>query len=79
MDIIILSLFLAACIQSYIRGTQSLSVISTVSMYFMLATIIIGICVAAYVYYTKDQIFDPLNSELDSDPECVEDDEIKLS
>jgi hypothetical protein len=48
-------------------------------MYFMAGTIVVGIIVAIYVHFTRDQIFDPLSSELDEDPDCIEDEHIKLS
>jgi len=38
----------------------------------MLASIIFGIILAVYIHFTKDQIFDPLSSELDSDPDDIE-------
>ena len=78
VDLIIVSLFVIAIVQSYFRGTEGLDILSTISMYFMAGTIIIGIIVAIYVYLTRDQIFDPLSSELDEDPDD-EEEHVKLS
>ena len=72
VDILILTLLVVTCIQSYIRGTDGLEHLSMISMWFMVANIIIGVIVAIYVRATKDQIFDPLSSELDEDPDDVE-------
>lgn len=79
VDIIIVGLFVIAIVQSYFRGTEGLDILSTISMYFMAGTIVVGIIVAFYVHFTRDQIFDPLSSELDEDPDCIEDEHIKLS
>jgi len=77
VDILILTLLIIPCVQSYIRGTRGLDLLSMVSMWFMSATIVIGLLVAAYIRITKSQIFDPLSSELDEDPEDVEENGIR--
>jgi predicted permease len=72
-------MLIAACVISYLKSRIVLDELSTISSYFMLATILFGIAVALYVIYTKDQVFDPLNSSLDENPKCEEDDKIRLS
>ena len=79
IDIIIANMLIAACVISYLKSRIVLDDLSTISSYFMLATILFGIAVALYVIYTKDQVFDPLNSSLDENPEGEEDDKIRLS
>ena len=79
IDIIIANMLIAACVISYLKSRIVLDELSTISSYFMLATILFGIAVALYVIYTKDQVFDPLNSSLDENPKCEEDDKIRLS
>ena len=79
IDIIIANMLIAACVISFLKSRIVLDELSTISSYFMLATILFGIAVALYVIYTKDQVFDPLNSSLDENPECEEDDKIRLS
>ncbi len=79
IDIIIANMLIAACVISYLKSRIVLDELSTISSYFMLATILFGISVALDVIYTKDQVFDPLNSSLDENPKCEEDDKIRLS
>ena len=64
MDVIIANMLIAACVVSYLKSKVVLDKLNTVSSYFMLATIVFGIVIAIYVIYTKDQVFDPLNSSL---------------
>jgi len=37
------------------------------SMYMMTLSIVVGIVLAIYIHFTKNQLFDPLSSELESD------------
>ena len=73
VDLIVVVIFMAACIQSVLLGNGVLDRLSIVSMYVMLSSIIEGIILAIYIHFTKNQIFDPLSSELDEDPDDVED------
>ena len=73
VDLIVVAIFMAACIQSVLLGNGVLDRLSIVSMYVMLSSIIAGIILAIYIHFTKNQIFDPLSSELDEDPDDVED------
>ena len=73
VDLIVVVIFMAACIQSVLLGNGVLDRLSIVSMYVMLSSIIAGIILAIYIHFTKNQIFDPLSSELDEDPDDVED------
>ena len=73
-NILVFISFLSALYDPY-----ELQEIGLIARYIMLFTIIFGIVIAIYIHYTKNQLFDPLNSDMDSDPKCDEDDEIKLS
>ena len=72
VDLTIVTLFTMAALQSVLFHTGVLNRLSMVSVYVMLASIIFGIILAVYIHFTKDQIFDPLSSELDSDPDDIE-------
>lgn len=72
IDLFIVALFLIACAQSMILGNSVLDRLSIISMYIVLASIVLGIVIVAYIHFTKDQIFDPLSSELDEDPDDPE-------
>lgn len=67
LDIGITLLFAGTCIQSALRGSNALDLLSTLSMYTIMSSIFIGLLVTAYVRLKKDQIFDPLSSELDEE------------
>ena len=73
-NILVFTSFLSALYDPY-----ELEEIGLVARYIMLFTIIFGILIAIYIRLTKNQLFDPLNTDMDSDPTCEEDDEIKLS
>jgi len=76
---ITLLLFLLAILSSYIWGKASLHALGLITMWFMATTIVVGVIVVAYIKITKDQIFDPLSSQLEDDPQDVEDDEFRPS
>ena len=59
--------FRSTCIQLALRGSNALDLLSTLSMYTIMFSIFIGLLVTAYVRLKKDQIFDPLSSELDEE------------
>ncbi len=67
LDIGIALLIEGTCIQSILRGSNALDFLSSVSMYTVMASIFAGLLVTAYIRLKDDQIFDPLNSELDED------------
>ena len=73
-NILVFTSFLSALYDPY-----ELEEIGLVARYIMLFTIIFGIVIAIYIHLPKNQLFDPLNTDMDSDPTCEEDDEIKLS
>ena len=79
VTMIFLGLFIAAAVSSYVWANVGLHILGMITMWFMTATILIGVIVVAYVKITKDQIFDPLSSELDDDPQDVENDDFGLS
>lgn len=72
VDLTIVTLFTMAALQSVLFHNGVLERLSMVSVYVMLTSIILGIILAVYIHFTKDQIFDPLSSELDSDPDDIE-------
>ena len=68
LDVFIVLLFVSLCIQSVILGNNVLDWLSIIATSFMTASITIGLFLGAYVKVTKKRIFDPLDSELDDDP-----------
>ena len=73
VDLIVVSIFVVACAQSVLLGNGVLDRLSIASMYMMVSSIVVGIILAIYIHLTKNQIFDPLSSELDEDTDDVED------
>jgi len=68
LDVFIVLLFVSLCIQSVILGNNVLDWLSIIATSFMTGSIAIGLFLGAYVKVTKKRIFDPLDSELDDDP-----------
>ncbi len=68
LDVFIVLLFVCLCIQSVVLGNDILDWLSIIATSFMTASITIGLFLGAYVKLTKKSIFDPLDSELDDDP-----------
>ena len=65
--ILVVGLFLLASAQSLLFDNGVLHRLSVASMYMMTLSIVVGIVLAIYIHFTKNQLFDPLSSELDSD------------
>ena len=65
--ILVVGLFLLASVQSLLFDNGVLQRLSVISMHMMGFSIIAGVLLAIYIHFTKNQIFDPLSSELDSD------------
>jgi len=72
VDLIVVTLFTVACVQSILFNNGVLHRLSLASMYMLISSIVVGIILGIYIHYTHNQIFDPLSSELDSDPDDVE-------
>jgi hypothetical protein len=70
LDVGIVLVFMGVCVQSVLLGNDILSWMSLVATGIMTASITVGLFLAAYILITKSQIFDPLSSELDDDPEA---------
>ena len=70
LDVGIVLVFMGVCVQSVLFGNDILSWMSLVATGIMTASITVGLFLAAYILITKSQIFDPLSSELDDDPEA---------
>ena len=68
LDVFIVLLFVSLCIQSVVLGNDVLNWLSIIATSFMTGSIAIGLFLGAYVKVTKKRIFDPLDSELDDDP-----------
>ena len=69
LDIGIVLLIMLLCIQSVLFGNDMLDWLSLVATSTMTVSITVGLFLAAYIKLTKKQIFDPLSSELDDDPD----------
>ena len=70
LDVFIVLLFVSLCIQSVVLGNEVLDYLSIIATSFMTGSITIGLFLGAYVKLTKKRIFDPLDSELDDDPDA---------
>ena len=68
IDVLVVLVFVILCIQSVLVGNEILDYLSLVATSFMTVSIIIGLFLWSYVKVTKRRIFDPLDSELDDDP-----------
>ena len=68
LDVFIVLVFVCLCIESVLLGNDVLDWLSILATSFMTASITIGLFLGAYVKVTKKRIFDPLDSELDDDP-----------
>ncbi len=68
LDIGIVLLVMCLCIQSVLFGNEMLDWLSLLATSVMTVSITVGLFLAAYIKLTKKQIFDPLSSELDDDP-----------
>ena len=68
LDIGIVLLVMLLCVQSVLFGNDMLDWLSLIATSTMTVSISIGLFLAAYIKLTKKQIFDPLSSELDDDP-----------
>ena len=68
LDIGIVLLVMLLCIQSVLFGNDMLDWLSLIATSTMTVSISVGLFLAAYIKLTKNQIFDPLSSELDDDP-----------
>lgn len=75
VDLIVVTFFTVACVQSILFNNGVLHRLSLASMYMLISSIIVGIILGIYIHYTNNQIFDPLDSELDSDPDDIEKEE----
>ncbi len=69
LDIGVVLLIMLLCIQSVLFGNDMLDWLSLVATSTMTVSITVGLFLAAYIKLTKKQIFDPLSSELDDDPD----------
>ena len=69
LDIGIVLLVMLLCVQSVLFGNDMLDWLSLVATSTMTVSITVGLFLAAYIKLTKKQIFDPLSSELDDDPD----------
>lgn len=69
LDIGIVLLIMCLCIQSVLLGNNILDWLSIIATSTMTASITVGLFLAAFIKLTKKQIFDPLSSELDDDPD----------
>ena len=67
LDQFILGMIAIASIQSIFLGNNILDSLSLVSMYVVLASIVDGFAVVAYILVSKHELFDPLNSDLEED------------
>ena len=70
LDVVIVLFFVIICIESALVGNNILDYLSWVATSFMTFSIAIGLFLEAYVKLTKKAIFDPLESELDEDPDA---------
>jgi len=68
LDIGIVLLVMLLCVQSVLFGNDMLDWLSLIATSTMTVSISVGLFLAAYIKLTKKQIFDPLSSELDDDP-----------
>ena len=68
LDIGVVLLIMLLCIQSVLFGNDMLDWLSLLATSTMTVSITVGLFLAAYIKLTKKQIFDPLSSELDDDP-----------
>ena len=68
LDIGIVMLVMLLCVQSVLFGNDMLDWLSLIATSTMTVSISVGLFLAAYIKLTKKQIFDPLSSELDDDP-----------
>ena len=68
IDVLVVLVFVILCVQSVLVGNEILDYLSLVATSFMTVSIIIGLFLWSYVKVTKRRIFDPLDSELDDDP-----------
>ena len=68
IDVLVVLVFVILCIQSVLVGNEILDYLSLVATSFMTVSIVIGLFLWSYVKVTKRRIFDPLDSELDDDP-----------
>ena len=68
LDIGIVLLVMLLCIQSVLFGNDMLDWLSLIATSTMTVSISVGLFLVAYIKLTKNQIFDPLSSELDDDP-----------
>ena len=72
VDMMVLTLFVAAAVQSILFHNGVLERLSIASVYMMVSSRVVGIILAIYIHFTTDQIFDPLRSELDTDSDDTE-------
>ena len=72
VDLIVVTFFTVACVQSILFNNGVLHRLSVASMYMLVSSIVVGIILAIYIHFTHNQLFDPLSSELDSDPDDIE-------
>ena len=68
LDIGVVVLIMLLCVQSVLFGNDMLDWLSLLATSIMTVSITVGLFLAAYIKLTKKQIFDPLSSELDDDP-----------
>jgi len=67
LDLFILGFFLVMCAQSLLLANGIFGVMGLIANVIVVASIIFGVAVVAYVHVAKTQIFDPLDSELDEE------------
>ena len=68
IDVLVVLVFVILCVQSVLVGNEVLDYLSLVATSFMTVSIVVGLFLWSYVKVTKRRIFDPLDSELDDDP-----------
>ena len=70
LDVVVVLFFVIICMESALVGNNILDYLSWAATSFMTGSIAIGLFLEAYVKLTKRTIFDPLESELDEDPDA---------
>ena len=69
LDVALVLFFVLLCVESVIFGNKILDYLSWAATSFMTLSIAVGLFLEAYIKLTRKSIFDPLESELDEDPD----------
>jgi len=70
LDVALVLFFVLLCVESVLLGNDVLDYLSWIATSFMTLSIAVGLFLEAYVKLTHKTIFDPLESELDEDPDA---------